>query len=62
MSDIRHDIRDRTRRDRHCVRVAARLALLPGKLREPKRGRGQQLGQGSLHKGWARILLNPPVV
>jgi hypothetical protein len=23
---------------------------------------GQQLDQGPLHKGWARILLNPPVV
>jgi hypothetical protein len=27
--------------------------------REPKHGRGQQLGQGSLQKCWARIPLNP---
>jgi hypothetical protein len=32
----------------------------PGKPREPKRGRGKQLGQGPLHRGLARILLNPP--
>jgi tubulin beta len=36
------------------------IALSPGHTCEPKRGRGQQLGQGPLHKGWARILLNPP--
>jgi hypothetical protein len=33
-----------------------------GKLREPTRGRGKQLGQGPLQKGWARTLLNPPSV
>jgi tubulin beta len=31
----------------------------PGSPREQKRGRGQQLGQGPLQKGWARILLHP---
>jgi hypothetical protein len=52
----------RARRDRRCARVAAWLALPPGQPREPKRGRGQQLGQGPLHKGWARILLNSSAV
>jgi hypothetical protein len=29
---------------------------------QKKRGRGQKLGQGPLHKGSAPIILNPPVV
>jgi hypothetical protein len=29
---------------------------------EPKCELGQQLGKGSLHKGWARIQLNPSLV
>jgi hypothetical protein len=42
------------------TQVAARRALPPGKPRDPKRGRGQQLGQGPLlQKGWERILLTP---
>jgi tubulin beta len=45
-----------------CARVVARKALPPGQPREPKRGRGQRLGQGPLNKGCARIQLNPPVV
>jgi hypothetical protein len=55
-------LQPRSRRDRRCARVAARRALPPGRPREPKRGSGKQLGQGTLNKGWARITLNPPTV
>jgi hypothetical protein len=44
------------RRDRYVARVAARRALPPRKLREPKLGRGQQLGQWPLHTHRSALL------
>ena len=47
--------------------VSALRALPLGELfrpgiREPKRRREQQLGQGPLQKGWAWVILNPPCI
>jgi hypothetical protein len=47
--------------DLRCARVVARRAITPGKPREQKFGRGQQLGQGPLQKEWGRIMMIPPL-
>ena len=43
------------------ARVAARRALPPGKSREPKRGRGKQLGQGHYYTGAGRVFYLAPL-
>ena len=54
----------RARHDRRCNPKSplGELFRPVSQPREQKLEHGQQLGQGPLHEGWARLLLNPPVV